>query len=136
MEEIKAEETTQVGLEFWNDVKWDLVENNKITKDIFIKLRNKHKKAFATFLGAQDHLSFYMFRPLSWPEFKEIRTSTMDKYEVHDYIVKNCLLWPIVNDGNIQTLEAGTALTLVYQVLAQSSFLKDPSQALKMVIEI
>jgi hypothetical protein len=136
MEEITPEEVVPVGLEFFNDVKWELVTNNKITKDIFLKIRAKNTKAFATFLGAQDHLSFFMFRPLSWPEFKEVRSSSMDKYEIHDFIVKNCILWPIINEGNIHTLEAGTALTLVYQILAQSSFLKDPSQALKMVIEI
>ena len=136
MEEIKSEEVLTVGLDFYNDVKWELVSSNKITKEIFLKLRAKQKKAFATFLGGQDSLSFFMFRPLSWPEFKEIRSSSMDKYEIHDFIIKNCLMWPLINEGNIHTLEAGTALTLVYQVLAQSSFLKDPSQALKMVIEI
>lgn len=136
MEEIKAEEVLSVGVEFFNDVKWELISHNKINKDGFLKIRSKYKKVFATFLGAQDQLSFFMFKPISWPEYKEIRSTEMSKYDVHDYVIKKCLLWPIIDETNISSLEAGTALTLVYQILAQSSFLKDPSQALQMVIEI
>lgn len=135
MEDIKPEETLTVGLEFFNDVKWELIKHNKITKEAFLKIRSKHNKVFATFLGAQDNLSFFMFKPISWNDYKEIRQGAIEKYDIHDFIIKNCLLWPILNEQGI-TLEAGTVLTLVYQILAQSSFLKDPSQALKMVIEI
>jgi hypothetical protein len=132
MEEIKTEESINIGLEFYNDVKWDLIKYNKIQKEMFLKIRSKYEKVFATFLGAQDQLAFYMFKPISWEDYKAIMSGDMPKYETHDYIIEKCLLWPT----NKSSLDAGIILTLVYQILAQSSFLKDPSQALKMIIEI
>lgn len=136
MEEIKTEEVLNASLEFFNDVKWELINHNKISKDMFLKIRAKHEKAFATFLGGQGSLGFYMFKPLPWTEFRAVQTGAVDRYDVHEHILKTCLLWPVVSDSTLATMDAGTVLTLVYAILAQSSFLKDPSQALKMVIEI
>jgi hypothetical protein len=133
-EEINNEEILNVNLDFFNDVKWELIAYNKIDQESFIKMRAKNNKLYATFLGAQEQLAFYMFRPLSWETYKEIRNSELDKLETHELILKNCLVWPILNEKNIP--EAGTILTLVYQILAQSSFLKDPNQALKMIVEV
>ena len=133
-EQITTEEAIAPSLEFYNDVKWDLIAYNKIDQENFIKLRAKNPKIYATFLGPQDQLAFFMFKPLGWETYKEIKMQELDKFETHEHIIQNCLLWPVLTDKNMP--DAGTILTLVYQILAQSSFLKDPSQALKMIVEI
>jgi hypothetical protein len=133
---IDTEEITPVGAEFYDDMKWDLVARNKIERDQFLAIRSKTEKCYATFLGSQDNLAFYMFKALGWYEFKEIRQKEMDKDTTHEYIIENCLLWPRLGQDKMTSVEAGVALTLVYQILSMSNFLKDPSSALKMIVEI
>lgn len=133
-EDIKTEEALDIDMEFFNDVKWELIKNNKIDKENFIKLKAKNNKLYATFLGAQDNLSFFAFKPLDWDTYKAVRSQDLDKYETHELILNSSIVWPLLNERNMP--DAGTILTLVYQILAQSSFLKDPSQALKMIVEI
>ena len=130
----ESEKPTIVGAAFYDDMNWEYIKFNKPSREDFLRIRSKYEKCFATFLGGQDQLSFYMFKPLSWPDFKEIRTKGLDKLETHEYIIGECLLFPKFK--TFDDLEAGVALTLVYQILAQSNFLKDPSSALNMIVQI
>jgi hypothetical protein len=130
----ETENAVAVDLSFFNDVSWEYVKYNKINQENFSRIRAKHEKIYATFLGTEESLSFYMFTPLDWETYKELRTKEMNKYDQQELILKSCLVWPLLN-GKVK-LDAGTILTLVFQILAQSSFLKDPSAALRLVIEV
>lgn len=121
---------------FYDKVDWDQIGFNKISKEDFIRFKAKNKKSYATLLGSQDELQFFMFRPLYWPEYREIKTKGLDKYATQEYILNSCMLWPKIDPIYINTLESGILLTLVYQILATSFFLNDPNKALEMIIEI
>ena len=133
MEEINTAATTDNG--FWEKVDWSLIANNKIGKEDFYRIKAKHKKVYSTLLGAQDALSFFMFKPMMWPEYKEIRNRGLDKYETQEFIINNCVVWPKVDIVSLNTLEAGIMITLVYQIMATSYFLTDPNSALSMILE-
>lgn len=133
MEEIK-ETSNDTG--FYDKVNWDLIAFNKIGRDDFFKIKAKYKKSYATLLGSQDELSFFMFKPMMWPEYKEIRNRGLDKYETQEFIINNCIVWPKMDVISLNTMEAGIMITLVYQVMAVSYFLNDPSKALEMIIEV
>lgn len=133
-QEIKSEEILNVDMSFFNEVKWQFIAHNKIDQASFIKLRNNNEKLFATFLGPQDQLSFYMFKPLDWETYKTIKNNELDKLETSELILTNCIAWPVLTQKNMP--DAGTVLTLVYQILAQSSFLKKPEDCLKVIVEV
>jgi hypothetical protein len=131
------EETPQVATrDFFADISWDKVTYNKIDRNTFERLKAKNDKLYATFLGNEDDYSFYMFKKLSWSEFKDIRAKKLDKDMTHDYILNTCVVWPKMDPITLNTLEAGVALTLVYQILIMSNFFKDPSKALELILEV
>lgn len=131
------EETPEiVTRDFFADIDWDKVTFNKIDKLTFEKLRAKHEKLYATFLGNEDDYSFFLFKKLSWPEFKDIRAKKLDKDTTHDYILNTCIVWPKMDPLALNGLEAGIALTLVYQILTMSNFFKDPAKALDLILEV
>ena len=121
---------------FYDRVNWDVIGYNKISKEDFIRIKAKNKKSYATLLGSQDELQFFMFRPLFWPEYREIKAKGLDKYATQEYILNTCTLWPKMDPISLNSIESGIMLTLVYQILATSFFLNDPNKALEMIIEI
>ena len=135
-EEIKVEEIQQVNSAFWDEINWDNIGFNKIKKDEFMRIRAINKKIYATFLGSQDQLQFYLFKPLSWGKYKDIRTKNLSKDSTHEYIINECVLWPKMDTVGLMGLDAGVMLTLVNQVLAVSNFIKDPDKALEMILEV
>lgn len=121
---------------FYDKVNWSLIAYNKISREDFLRIKAKNKKSYATLLGSQEELNFFMFKPMMWPEYKEIRNRGLDKYETQEFIINNCVVWPKVDVVSLNTLEAGLMITLVYQIMAVSYFLNDPSKALEMIIEV
>jgi hypothetical protein len=136
MSEEQTQQEPSASPTFYDQVDWDLIKFNKISKEDFLRLKAKNKKSYATLLGSQDELQFYMFRPLLWSEYKDIRQKNLDKYKTQEYILSACMLWPKVDILTINSIEAGTMLTLVYQMLAVSYFLSDPTKAIEMIIEV
>lgn len=135
MEPVKqADPTTEVT--FFDQVDWSKIKHNKITREDFLRIKAKCKKSYSTLLGSQDELQFYIFRPLMWSEYKDIRQKGLDKYATQEYIINTCILWPKQDVVSINSLESGILLTLVYQIMAVSYFLSDPSKALEMIIEV
>jgi hypothetical protein len=128
------ETSTEIG--FYEKVNWDLIAFNKITKEDFYRVKAKCKKSYATLLGSQEELSFFMFKPMMWPDYREIRKRGLDKYETQEFIINSCILWPKIDVVSLNALEAGIMITLVYQIMAVSYFLNDPSKALEMIIEV
>ena len=121
---------------FYDKVNWEAISHNKISKEDFIKIKTKNKKSYATLLGSQDELQFFMFRPLYWPEYRDIKSKSLDKYSTQEYIINTCVMWPKVDPVTLNTIESGILLTLVYQILATSFFLSDPNKAMEMIIEV
>ena len=121
---------------FFEQINWDVIAFNKINKEDFARIRGRHKRVYATLLGSTDQLQFYMFKPLSWGEYKDIKSKSLDKDTTHEYILNACVVWPKMDALAINSMEAGIMLTLVYQILATSYFLKDPNKALEMILEV
>lgn len=136
MTEIKLEETITVDTAFFDDVNWDVVAFNKMSKEEFIRVKSRHSKLFATFLGGEGQFQFYMFKPLTWGEYKDIRARQLDKDTTHEYILNAAVVHPKLDPIEINTMEAGIMLTLVQQVLGMSNFLKDPNESLKMILKV
>jgi hypothetical protein len=132
----EATEQPDSSIGFYDKVDWDLIGHNKISKEDFIRIKAKNRKSYATLLGSQDELQFFMFKPLYWPEYREIKSRGLDKYATQEYIINSCVVWPKLDPISLNTIESGIMLTLVYQILATSFFLNDPNKALEMIIEI
>lgn len=130
------EKVNPATVPFYDEIDWEKVAYNKISKEDYLKLKSRHKRCYVTFLGSQDQMQFYMFRALSWPEFKDIRLKGLDKDSTHDYILNACLIWPKADPLALNSIEAGVVLTLVHQILAVSYFLNDPNKALEMILEV
>ncbi|MDY0198880.1 MAG: hypothetical protein RBR68_13800 [Tenuifilaceae bacterium] len=120
---------------FYDNVPWDKVANNKIEKEEYLRLKAKVKTSYVTFLGPPDSLSFYMFKPLSWGEYKVIREKRLDKDTTHEYIINNCVLYPKMDPIDIGELDAGIMLTLVYQILTVSNFVDNKDSVLNMIYQ-
>jgi hypothetical protein len=135
-ENIETDEINIADKTFWDEVTWDKVAFNQIDKLTFLRTLSINKKLYATFLGNQEQLQFYMYKPLSWPVFKEIKTKNLSKEETHQKIIMECVVWPRMDVLEFNSLDAGVVLTLVYQILAISNFLKNPDKALEMILEL
>lgn len=129
-------QVSEASLAFYDEVDWDSIAHNAITREEYIVARQKSKKAYATFLGAKGQMQFYMFKPLPWSAYKEIRQKALDKDTTHEYIINSCIIVPRMDPLSIAGMDAGIILTLVQQILAVSNFLKDPSQSLTMILEV
>lgn len=132
------EQVHEVGsdITFWEKVNWDIVKHGKIPKEEFIKVKLKNKKSYGALLGSSGELSFYMFKPLMWPDYKEMKMRNLSKYEMQEFIINSCVLWPKQDIVSLNTMESGIMTTLVYQIMAVSYFLTDPSKALELIIEV
>ena len=133
MEESTPHDAT---MDFYDEVDWSRIAHNAISRDEYAIARQKSKKAYATFLGSKDQLQFYMFKPLAWSAYKDIRQKGLDKDTTHEYIVNTSIITPKMDPVVISGLDAGIMLTLVQQILAVSNFLKDPNKSLEMILEI
>lgn len=131
-----SEETKIADKTLWDEVVWDKVAFNKVDKLTFLRILALNKKAYATFLGNQEQLQFYMFKPVSWGIFKELRNQKANKEELHEKIITECVIWPKIDVMEFNTMDAGVVLTLVHQILAVSNFLKNPDKALEMILEV
>lgn len=135
MEQVEtAKPTTDIS--FYDKIDWSKIKHNRITREEFLKIKSKTKKSYSTLLGSQDELQFYIFRSLMWTEYRDIRQKGLDRFDTQEYIINSCILWPKQDVVSINSLEAGILLTLVYQVMAVSYFLSDPSKALEMILEV
>jgi hypothetical protein len=135
-----SEETKEVydakDISFFESVQWENVKFNSIPKDQFLRTRAKYKKLYATFLGPAEAPSFYMFVPLTWGMYKEIRSKGLDKHSINEYIINSCIVWPKMDPVEIMNEDSGIMLTLVYQIMAVSNFLSDPSKSLELIYEL
>jgi len=131
MEEVQLTENS-----FWDNVTWESVKYNKISREDFLRLKVRNPKLFSSFLGSEDGLQFFLFKPISWGEFKDIRKKKLDKETTHEYILNTCLLWPKLDIPDINSLDGGIMLTLIQQILTVSNFLSTPEKALELILEI
>jgi hypothetical protein len=135
-EKVETPDINIADKTFWDEVTWDKVAYNQIEKNQFLRILAVNNKVYATFLGNQEQLQFYMYKPLSWPIFKEIKTKNLSKEDTHQKIIMECVMWPKMDVLEFNSLDAGIVLTLIYQILAVSNFLKNPDKALDMILEI
>jgi hypothetical protein len=77
-----------------------------------------------------------MFKALMWPEYKEMKQRNLNKYEMQEFIINSCVLWPKQDAISLNTMESGIMTTLVYQIMATSYFLNDPARCLEMILEV
>lgn len=133
-EEVKVQDATTP--DFYNDVDWSMIKGNVISKEDFIKIKAKNKKMFATFLGPKESPSFYMFKPLKWGIYKDIRSRKLDKEAINDYVLNSCVVWPIMDPIQIADEDAGIVHTLIYQIMSVSNFLSSPEKALELIYEV
>jgi len=131
-----SEEAKLAKPDFFETINWDEVTYNAIDRMSYDKIYNRFSKIYCTFLGREDELHFFMFKSITWPEFKDIKAKKLDKDATHDYILNSCILWPKLGIMELNELDAGMALTLVYQILTMSNFFKDPSKALELILEV
>lgn len=140
MEEINKEEENKVtniqDSSFWDEVEWDQIKYNTISREDFLKIKAKNRKIFATFLGPKESPSFYMFKPLKWGVYRDIRSKGLDKESVNDYVLNACMLWPVMDPIQINDEDAGMVHTLIYQIMSVSSFLNDPKASLNLLYEV
>lgn len=121
---------------FYDKIDWNLIAYNKMTRDDFLRIKSKIKKSYASLLGEQSALQFYMYKSLNYEEYTEIKKKNLDKYATQKAILSACLLWPKPELLTLNNMEAGIALTLVYQILTISFFISDPRAAMDMILEI
>lgn len=130
------EEINDATMAFYDEVDWSKVAHNPLTREEYAIARQKSKKAYATFLGSKDQLQFYMFKPLPWAAYKDIRSKGLDKDTTHEYIINSSIIVPRMDAITLANMDAGIILTLAQQILAVSNFLKDPNKSLEMILEI
>lgn len=135
-QQIETEDINIADKTFWDEVTWDKIAFNKMSKEDFLRAYALENKLYATFLGNQEQLQFFMYKPISWPIFKEIKEKKMSKDNTHEFIISSCVVWPKMDILELNSLDAGIVLTLVYQILTVSNFLKEPEKALEMILEI
>lgn len=129
------EEIKEATSSFYDEVTWSKIASNAIERSDYDTIKALNDEVYCTFLGPADKLSFFMFKPLSWPDFKEIKRKNLDKASTDEEILISSLLWPNPDPIELNSLSAGFVLTLVYQILAVSNFLKNPDKALEMILE-
>lgn len=129
------QEPKKIEESFFNNIQWDKVSYNKIDEKTFNLLLAKYKKVYATFLGNENEYTFFMMKKLSWSEFRDIRSKNLDKDSTHDYILNNCIIHPKMDAFALNEIDAGMALTLVYQILSISNFIPDPKKSLELLLE-
>ena len=100
MEAQAVDETT-----FWDEISWEKVKYNKISREDFLKIKVRHPKMYSSFLGSEEGLQFFLFKPITWGEFKDIRKKKLDKETTHEYILNACLLWPRLDIPEINGLD-------------------------------
>ena len=122
--------------DFFDKVNWDAVGHNKIDKETYGRIRIANKRLYATLLGDEKETQFFMFKPLLWSDYKEIKAKSLDKVATHEFIFSSCVQWPKVNPILVANIEAGIMTTVVYQILSVSNFLSNPEKALEMIIEV
>lgn len=131
-----SEETKLASGIPYEELNWQFVKFNQIDKAQYDKLQARYDKLYCTFLGKTDEFTLFMFKPLKWSEFKDIRAKKLDKDLTHDYVLNSCIVHPKVDPIALAGLDAGMALTLVYQILIMSNFFKDPATSLQYVLEV
>jgi hypothetical protein len=136
MVEIKDTPTQVTESSFWDEIEWSQVTHNKIDKGDFLRIKSINRKLYSTFLGPESGTQFYLYKPLSWGKYKEIRLKGLDKDTTREYIINSCILWPNLDPISVSNLDAGIMLTLTNQILTVSNFLKDPDKALELILEI
>lgn len=136
-EETKEEQDVYLADgSFYDEINWDSVSFQKISKDDYIRTRAKNKKCYGTFLGPSDATAFYMFKPLNWGTYKDIRAKNLDKDTMNEYILNHCVVYPVMDPIEINNIDSGLMLTLVYQIMAVSNFLSDPKKSLDLIYEL
>lgn len=136
MSEEKAEVVNAAEPDFWSEVNWESVAHNAISREDFVKIKARNNKLFATFLGPKESAAFYLFKPLKWGVYKDIRSKNLDKETINEYVVNACVLWPIMDPIQINDEDAGIINTLVYMVLSISNFLSVPEKALDLIYSV
>lgn len=133
---MQTEEIYTADKDFFDEIPWETIAFNVIEKPEYLRLKASYTKLYATFLGPEDSLSFFMFKPLSWPEYKDIKKRNLSKDDSNDYILQNCIVYPELDIIDLNELDAGFALTLIYQVMTVSNFLEKPELALDQIFKI
>lgn len=131
-----SEETKNVSGVPYKEIHWEFIKYNIPDQTTYERLQTRYDKLFCSLLGKQDEYTCFIFKPLKWNEFKEIRAKKLDKDNTHDYILNACVVHPKLDPLALNQVDAGMALTLVYQILIMSNFFKDPSASLQYVLEV
>lgn len=69
-----------------------------------------------------DESEFYVYRPLTRFEYKEILASTDDAEKASEMIVMKAVLFPTLTEDKLNTLKAGIVPTLLELILSASNF--------------
>lgn len=120
---------------FWQSVNWETIKHNPISREEYLKIKALNSKLYATFLGPVEAPCFYLFKPLKWGMYRDIRSKGLDKDSINEYVINSCILWPKMDPVMITNEDAGIVLTLVYQIFACSSFLSSPEKCLELIYE-
>lgn len=133
LEEEKVYDAKDDG--FYESVNWENIKHNPITKEKYLDIKARNSKIYATFLGPSESTAFYIYKPLKWGTYKDIRSKGLDKDSINEYVVNSCVLWPKMDPVALMDEDAGIILTLVYQIFGTSNFLSNPEAALELVYD-
>lgn len=96
-----------------------LYEHDPKLKDVVEKLKQEYEEVYVYFFSDNE---FYIFRPLTRFEYKELLAKTTDTNEITDMIFKKAVLVPEMTDDKMNKLKAGVVPTIVEIVLKVSNF--------------
>jgi hypothetical protein len=122
--------------EFYASVNWENIKYNPIPKEKYLSIKARNSKVYATFLGPNEAPAFYMFKPLKWGTYKDIRSKGLDKDSINEYVINSCVLWPKMDPITLMDEDAGILLTLVFQIFGVSNFLSDPLKSMELLYEL
>ncbi len=96
-----------------------LFEKDPSLKELIQKLKEEYEEIYVYFF---DENEFYIYRPLTRFEYKEVVSSTQDSEEAGEQIVLKATLYPQLTKERLDTLKAGIVPTLLELILNVSNF--------------
>jgi hypothetical protein len=96
-----------------------LYEKDPKLKDKVEELKNKYKDVYVYFFDDEE---FYIYRPLTRFEYKDITSKTDKQDEITEMIVLKATLYPELTEERLDGLKAGIVPTLLELILNASNF--------------
>jgi len=96
-----------------------LQEQNPEAVEVIEELKKKHKDLYLYFFSEDE---FYVYRPVTRLEYKDLSTKYTNSDELAEQIVLNAVLYPKLKLDNLSDLKAGVVPTLLELILTVSNF--------------